>query len=120
MKATTKFKLGTLGVFLGYTAATCGVGYGVGHKTGYHAAEEAAANVIVCLEKLAPVRYDFSDGCSRKTSDTLYDGSLNPVLRKRDRIEERYGCPEEAWMCEPTRPSDLQNSDFKAVFRKNP
>ncbi len=118
MKATTKFKLGTLGAFLGYTAATCGIGYGVGHKTGYHAAEEAAAKEIVCLEKLAPVKNEFGRECSDKTADTFYNGSLNFTLRKRDIIEERYGCPEETWMCEPTLPSDLQRSEFRAVYRR--
>ncbi len=118
MKATTKFKLGTLGALLGYTAATCSIGYGVGHKTGYHAAEEAAAKEIVCLEKLAPVKKEFSQECSKKTADTLYNGSLNPILQIRDEIAEKYDCSKEAWMCEPTIPSDLQRSEFIAVYRR--
>lgn len=120
MKATTKFKFGTLGVFLGYTAATCGGGFSVGYPTGYHAAAEDAVKLENCLRMLAPVRDEFSIGCSNKTADTLYDGSLNPILQKRDELVERCGLTEETWICEPTRPYDLQNSDFKAVFRKNP
>lgn len=118
MDAKTKFKLGTLGVFLGYTAVTCGSGFAAGYKTGYHTATEDAAKAENCLRMLAPVRDEFSDGCSNKTADTLYNGSLNPILQKRDKIVEEYKCTQETWMCEPTLPSDLQNSDFKAVYHR--
>lgn len=115
MNIKTKIELGTLGLFLGYTAATCGAGY----KIGYYVAEEDAVKERgVCYETLAPVRDDFERECSKKTADTLYNGSLNPILQKRDEITEKNKCPEEAWRCEPTLSSDLQRSEFRAVFRK--
>ena len=115
MNVKTKFKLGTLGAFLGYTAATCGVGYEVGRREGYRAADFIEET---CYEMIDSIRKEFERGCGKKTVYTLYNGSLNPILQKRDEITEKYQCPEESWMCEPTRPYDLDRSDFKAVYSK--
>lgn len=57
----------------------------------------------ICTKELEPVWRKFQEGCAKKTVDTLYNGSLDQVVKQRKEIVERLDCPssieENTWKC---------------------
>lgn len=58
---------------------------------------------VACTKELEAVWTKFQEGCAKKTVDTLYDGSLDALVKQRKEIVERLDCPssieDQDWKC---------------------
>ncbi len=99
------------GTFVGAAALTT-CSYAAGLASGYvkwgrelneiKEAQEIQQESL-CNRVLEPIWLDFVDGCSQKTSYTINDGSLDPVLERRNSIRNANNCPDsikkKVWNC---------------------
>lgn len=114
MNWKTKVRWGALAALLGYSACVGTVGY----KVGYAQGQNDKAQEKVCAQKLQKLREEFVHTCEQSNYETYQHGrDLASIVRKREQLEEVFGCEtDEEWKCEPTIPSNLPKSEFRARF----
>lgn len=113
MKIKTKVKWGTLGVLVGYTGCIGVIGYKIGYIEGQKDAQEERR----CTQLITKVREEFIKNCEANTYQTFQNGGLDQVIRKRQQLAELNDCETlEEWKCEPTIPSNIPKSEFRAKF----
>ena len=120
MRPSTKNGLKWLLVIGGiYTLATCATGMYLGYSYhGYRKAgqEEETRKNELCYQALEPIRIRFQDECAKKNINTVYDGTLDLIVKKSEQIQQENNCSRRmvAW-CEPDSPEN-SHTPFRAKF----
>lgn len=69
----------------------------------------------LCDKVIEPVRKDFIKNCNR---DNFEQGTiLQEISEKKDQVLEQYSCTPQEWQCRPSKPYDLENSEYRVEFR---
>src|SRR3989344_2823446 len=69
----------------------------------------------ICDLAIAPLRKSMLKNCNL---DNFEHGTvLKDISEKKDQVLEQYACTPQVWQCKPSKPSDLQNSEYKVEFR---
>lgn len=113
---TWKMRMTWVGFGL-YTALVGGVSGAVGYKIGHIQGQQDAHEETRCSNLLDRMRDEFVKTCENSDYRTYQNGDLTSIVRKREQLEDLNECRTlEEWKCEPTVPSNLPKSEFRAKF----
>src|SRR3989344_6041522 len=69
----------------------------------------------ICDLVVKPLKKSMIKNCNQ---DNFEQGTvLREISEKKDQVLEQYACTPQEWQCKPSKPYDLQNSEYKVEFR---
>ncbi len=100
--------------------------YLVGVATGYIGAELGNSIAIhnfktevqkndICNLVVKPLQESMRNNCNQTNFER--GTVLREISEKKDQILKQYACTPQEWQCKPSKPYDLENSEYKVEFR---
>ncbi len=69
----------------------------------------------VCDLAVGPLKHNFKKNCNRENFER--GDLLKKISQEKNQILESIDCQAQIWECKPSKPYDLENSQFEAIFR---
>ena len=77
--------------------------------------DPVAQKTVLCDSVIGPLKKEMLRSCNYANFD--HGIILQDISEKKDQLLEKYSCTPQSWQCKPTKPYDLDNSDFVVEFR---
>ncbi|MDP3698642.1 MAG: hypothetical protein Q8R47_03575 [Nanoarchaeota archaeon] len=99
-----------------FGVATGFIGAELGNSAAIRNFKTEAQKKDICDLVVKPLQESMRKNCNRDN----FDGPgtvLEDISQKKDQVLEQYACTPQEWQCKPSKPHDLDNSEYTVEFR---
>jgi|SRR3989338_2055215 len=87
----------------------------IGYSLAIHNFKTEVQKKDICDLVVKPLEESMRKNCNQ---DNFERGTiLREISEKKDQVLEQYACTPQEWQCTPSKPYDLENSEYKVEFR---